>query len=355
MENFDTEKIEQFLQGQLSPTEQKGIAERIATEPDFAEAVNLHKISMVGIERFGLQKMEEDIASLDKALEEEGFFLTADDLDAYIDKKSEGKTQQQIEQRLAKDANFKKDFDLHQLTRAGIEKKETDAAFSDLFEDLDKDLEQEGSFENLDTKKNEDKKTEQPSAKIVRFPFQRLAIAASVALAIFAGWWIFQTNPSNPQEIYATNFTPFPDQLSSELEETGFVREPYYEVLEEAMTAYQEGTKAITDKPLARTRYKEAIDLFEQYRQAAPATDDFYPTATLYLAIAHLNLENAPQAIPLLESLTQQDFSQKTAAQWYLSLSYIKNEQIEKAISILESLEQTDYEERATRIINDLQ
>lgn len=355
MENLDTEKIEQYLKGQLNTREQKSIADRMASEPDFAAAVTLHQISIDGIEHFGCQQIQADIASLDKDLEAEGFFLTADDLDAYLDKKATVATQYKIEQRLAKDEVFKKYFELHQLTRKGIEKKETEAEFTDLFDDLDNDLAQEGFFESLDKKKETVIQKEKKEAKIVRFPFQRLAIAASVALAIFAGWWVFQPSSSDPQVIYASNFTPLADELSIELEETGFVKEPFYDFLEEGMAAYN-AANISNSTPLSISRNSQkAIESFQQYRQVAATTDDFYPTATLYLAISHLTIQEPEQAISLLESLTQQNFLQKIDAQWYLALSYIKTGQTEKAIPILKSLEDTKYQKNTMTIIKALQ
>lgn len=355
MENFDTEKIEEYLKGQLSPSEQKIIVDRMATEPAFAEAVTLHQISIAGIEQFGLQQIQANIRTLDTDLEQDGFFLTMDDLDAYLDKKADVATQKTIEQRLLKDEVFKKDFELHQLTRAGIEKKEIEDEFTGLFNDLDKDLAQEGFFNKLDTKKESISSKENKEAKIVRFPFQRLAIAASVALVIFASWWVFQSTPPNSQMIYASNFSPLTDELSIELEETGFVKEPFYDLLEEGMEAYNNTIVPINSNTSISENYLEAIDFFKRYRQAAPTTDDFYPSATLYLAISHLAIEEFLQAIPLLEKLTQQNFPQKVDAQWYLALSYIKTGQTEKAIPILKTLEQTKYQESATTIIRELE
>lgn len=355
MENFDTEKIEAYLTGQLSPAEQKAMLERVAAEPDFAAAVALHQISIAGIERFGLQQVQEEISSLDKDLAEEGFFLTTHDLDAYLDKKAGVTIQQKIEQRLARDENFRKDFELHQLTRSGIEKKEMEAVFTDLFEEIDKDLEQEGFFEALDNSQKTPKKAAtQKEAKIVRFPFRQLAIAASIALTIFAGWWVLQPTPLTPQEIFAYNFSPLPDELSKELEETGFVKEPYYDFLEEGITAYNNTRVPVSSGASFGKNYQKAIEFFQQYRQAAPTTDDFYPTATLYLAISHLALYETQQAIPLLESITQQNFPQLEDAKCYLALSYIENGQKEKAIPILKGLEQTNYQKWATKVIKDL-
>lgn len=352
MENFDDKKIELYLNGQLSADERKLLANRIAFDEEFAESVALHQLTINGIEHFGLNQIHSTIAQLDKELESDGFFLRTEDVDAYLDKTADDDTQKLIENRLEIDEEFKADFELHQLAKMGIETEQTKTVFNDLFEDIDKDLAQEGFFDKLDTKNETIIQKEKKEAKIVRFPFQRLAIAASIALAIFAGWWIFQPISPNPEAIYANNFSPLTDVLSIELEETGFVKEPFYDLLEEGMIAYKEG---MLSRPLPRTHYEDAIDLFQQYRQTAPTTDDFYPTATLYLAISHLAVEEPIQAIPLLEQLAQQNFSQKIDAQWYLALSYIKTNQKEKAIPILKTLEPTKYQESASTIISKLQ
>lgn len=356
MENFDTEKIEQYLKGQLNITEQKIIADQIAMKSDFAKAVALHQLTMNGIEQFGLNQIQEHITDVDKDLEKEGFFLTTDDIDNFLDKKIDTTTHQIMEHRLTKDAAFKAEVELHQFTRAGIKKEAEETAFSDLFNDLDKDLAQEGFFETMDNPQRKNKEdNKQKEAKIVRFPFHRLAIAASIALIIFAAWWVFQPVPTDSQIIYANQFTPLDDVLSIELEETGFVKEPYYDLLENAMKAYNDTTIPINSNTSSSDNYRKAKDYFIQYRQTAPITDDFYPTATLYLAISHLEIQESAQAILLLASLTQQNFPQQVDAQWYLALSYIKTKQTEKAIPILKDLAQTKYQAKATVILKELQ
>jgi len=353
MENFDTEKIEQYLKGQLSAAEQKTIANRMVTEPNFAEEVALHQLTMAGVEQFGFHQIQEAIVEIDKDLETAGFFLTTENIDNFLDGKLDTATHAIMEERLAKDADFKAEVDLHKLTRAGIKKEAAEADFSDLFNELDKDLAQEGFFETMDNQQQKIAAKKKPKeAKIVRFPFRRLAIAASIALTIFATWWVFQPTSIDSQIIYATHFTPLTDVLSTELEETGFVKESYYDVLENGMKAYKE-TKNSTTSLL--DNYSKAKDYFIQYRQTAPTTDDFYAPATLYLAITHLAVAETAQAIALLKPLTQQNFPQQIDAQWYLALSYIKTEQTEKAIPILKGLISTKYQAKATVILKEIQ
>ena len=87
MDNFDIEKIEQYLKGELSDVEQKTIVHRMATEPNFSEAVALHQLTMQGIEQFGINQIQTQFIGLDKDLEEEGFFLSTDDIDDFLDEK----------------------------------------------------------------------------------------------------------------------------------------------------------------------------------------------------------------------------------------------------------------------------
>ena len=123
----------------------------------------------------------------------------------------------------------------------------------------------------------------------------------------------------------------------------------FTDLLEKGMMAYND---AKSTEAASLANYRQAKDYFIQYRQIAPPTDDFYPSATLYLAISHLALKESAQAIPLLETLTQQNFPQQLAAQWYLALSYIQAEQTETAISILKTLERTEYGEQAKVILD---
>ncbi len=352
MENFDNEKIDLYLQGQLSVEEQQVIKSRIAAEPDFAEAVALHELTIVGIEHFEMNNIRAEIQLLDNTLEKEGLFLTSEDLDAYLDKTATPAIQQTIEKRLKEEASFKAELELHQLTRAGIEKKETEATFKDLFGKIDKDLEQEGFFEQITPTTITTEAKEKPKAKVIRFPFQKLAIAASVALAIVASWWIFQPSTINPNIAYANHFTLLSNDLSEALTETGFVREPYYDILSAGMEAYDNQKVTPTDLPSGNDHSTKAIDLIRQYRTAAPPTDEFYLPATLYLAISHLAINQAEQAIPLLEQLSKQNFPQQATARWYLALSYLKTAQTERATPILQSLDQSKYSQQAKDILD---
>ena len=358
MEKFDTNKIDQYLNGQLSTEEQQAISQQIANNPDFAKAVELHQLTIQGIEQFGLKAVKEEVGQLDKDLATEGFFLTDADIDDYLENKATAAQKKRIEKRLADDADFKAEFDLHQLTKKGIEKEGMEAEFGTLFQEMDKDLADEGFFQNLATK--DAKSTTQATkanqtAKVIRFPFQRLAIAASVALAILAAWWLFQPTAANPQIIYANNFNLLADEISADLAETGFVREPYYDLLQAGIAAYNQSKIQTSSEPTVGHFNSEAIEQLTAYRNQAPPTDEFYPIATLYLAISYLSIQIPTTAIELLEPLAQQNFPQQIDAQWYLSLAYLKIGEIAKALPILKTLQSTKYQHQASDILKEIQ
>jgi len=347
MENFDIEKIEQYLGGQLDSSEQELLSDRIKQEPEFAKEVAFHQLTMEGIEQFGINQT---IQNLDGNLAKEGFFLTTEDIDDYLEGKANTEEQSAMENRLAEDSDFKEDFHLHQLTTEGIERGAATSEFSDLFNKIDSDLEREGFFDPITTGTQPDQS--KAEAKIVRFPFRGLAVAASVTLAVFSTWWYFQA-PST-ETIYASHFSPLDDQLSAELSEMGFIQRPYYDILEDGIKAYNDARNS-TDNNTTNERYNTAKGLLTQYLNAAPATDEFYPTAKLYLAISHLELEDFNEAISLLTPITEQDFPQKVDAQWYLALSYLKTNQQEKAIPLLTALDQSTYAKQAQDILKNIQ
>ena len=358
MENFDTNTIDQYLSGQLNETDRQAVAAKIAADADFAAEVSLQKLTIAGIEQFNLKEISKNLGTIDQDLDNEGFFLTSADMDQVIDGEADDAIQQKLAKRLADDPDFKKEYKLHQLTREGISEKATNDNFAELFSDLDKDLEQEGFFEEGKTQEKTtpaiEEATSPPEAKVVRFPFRQLAIAASVALAIFAAWWTFQPKPIQPDLLYATYFQPPTDNISTDLSDVGFVREPYYDVLANGMKAYEAGkNKSVNASPALNNELQDAIEAFLAYRSTAPTTDEFYPYTSLYLAICYLKTNQSTEAaINLLRTTSQQNFPQQSSAKWYLALAYLKTNQPDLAKPILTSLENTDYALQAKELLN---
>lgn len=343
MDNFDMNLIDQYVLGQLPPKEAAEVTQKIKIDTVFAAKVELHQLAINGIEEYNLQQIEKNIQNVDSQLDQEGLFITTADMDTYIDGKASADISDKIDQRLVNDTPFKADFELHQLARQGIEQKAADDSFANLFENIDKNLAQEGFFETAPPQNKVQEK--QTTAKIRRFPFRPLAIAASFALAIFAGWWLINQNTStlDSQTLYATHFQLLPDEISTELEDVGFVKPVEHEYLEDAMSAYNQ------------QHFSQAIQSFKKYQTTTNATDDFYGDASLYLAISLLKENQITEAQSLLLPLSKQTSSLQNKAKWYLALSYLKGNQALLAIPVLKSLEGSDYEVQASKLLEELE
>ena len=342
MNNSDIEIIEKYLKGQLAEEAKQKLENRIAIDEDFATEVALHQVMIEGIERFGLHELKKTTNEIDQELDQEGFFLTNEDMDAYLEG-SMNKAQSTIfEERLANDHDFKKAFQLHELTTAGIKKQGTETEFSGLFQSIDKELQQEGFFETNNEKATETKPAQQ-STKIKYLSIRNLAIAASVALILFAGWWAYQPKQVDTDVLYATHFQIPANQLSPLLDETGFVVEPYYEVLKEALEAYNNN-----DFTTAKAR-------FERYRRAAPKDDEYYSSTIFYSAITALQLEDTKTAESLLLQIEKTSFPQQIEAKWYLALTFLKLNQKDKAIAQLLKIANPPFKQKAQFLLKELQ
>lgn len=66
--------IEDFLNGNLSQSQQKDFENRLAAEPELAEQVDLHRLTVEGLKQYEGQQFKEKVISVDELLEKEGFF-----------------------------------------------------------------------------------------------------------------------------------------------------------------------------------------------------------------------------------------------------------------------------------------
>ena len=166
-------------------------------------------------------------------------------------------------------------------------------------------------------------------AKVVPLRRNRLRLwlaAASVALLVLAGGWLFRqfNTATTPAELYATYYTPYPNALAP------VVRgEDDLSPRERAMAAYEVGDYSGAAAQLA-------------------ALPDANLDSQFYQAISLMGSDRTGEAIQLLERLGAERFAYQQQAQWYLALAYLRAEQVTGARTALEKLRDNypDYRQR---------
>jgi tetratricopeptide (TPR) repeat protein len=162
-----------------------------------------------------------------------------------------------------------------------------------------------------------------------------LAIAASVALLILAGWWVYSWQSSQPEALYAAYFSPdegLPTTLGYE-EDAQFA---------EGMVSYKLG------------EYAEALDYWQPLLTADPAND----TLNYYTALAFLANEQPELALSYLGRVVENETSAfATDARWYLALAYLKQDMESEAQPLLQALAAGDspYQQESREILDKLQ
>jgi len=140
------------------------------------------------------------------------------------------------------------------------------------------------------------------------------AAAACIALIIFAGLYLISDSKPDNSSLFASYFEPFdnvvfPINRSNE-NDNSLVLE------REAYKEYEAGN------------YEKAIILFKNMKANLPLNLD----NDFYLAISYLGMGDAPNAMPILEDLSDKnDFRFKKQAEWYLALTYLQIGESEKA------------------------
>ena len=151
-----------------------------------------------------------------------------------------------------------------------------------------------------------------------------LAIAASVALLILAGWWVFSWQSSQTEALYAAYFSP-DEGLPTTL---GYADDAQFA---EGMVSYKLG------------EYTEALKYWQPLLSADPAND----TLNYYSGLAYLANEQPEQAMQNLKPVAENEASGfHTDARWYLALAFLKNEQLADAEALFQTLAAEDSPHR---------
>ena len=266
-----------------------------------------------------------------------------DDIENFLNQEMDAAELAAFEKEMANDEALKTEVNFHEDVVKGI-KNAGPMAFKDLVAGVHSEMKTEGFFEETVTDKVEDQ-TVTKEAKVRSISiFRRLAIAASFALLLTAGWFMF-AQPNTPEQLFADNFTIHQDVLSVEIEdrlaETGFGTN------KEALNKLQQGINSYTAGD-----YQQAINQFSTFQSAA-GDDALADYARFYQAISLLETKDISKAQEILEKLiTKPSFPLIDDANWYLALIYLKQDNKQGATFILRTLSLSDtYKERAAKLL----
>ncbi len=157
------------------------------------------------------------------------------------------------------------------------------------------------------------------------------AMAAAIAMLFVATFvLITQDFKTDPGELYAKSFVPFPNVGP------GDTRSAEKDNQQRAYTYYDMG------------RYEDALKIFTQM--------DMDTADKLYAANAYMAIGDIAKAIPLLEQVSERGTGLSIHAKWYLALCNLKEENLASARSLLTDLKNLggEYHEEATRTLEKL-
>ena len=123
MENdYDFDEIERYLSNEMDEKELENFKQRLTSDKNFSDAVNLHQEVIVGLQSKGLDEFKSIIEDISNDLSQEGYYLSEDDFDTMILGEGDNDFQLKFNRRLESDEAFKKDYQLHQETIIEIKK-----------------------------------------------------------------------------------------------------------------------------------------------------------------------------------------------------------------------------------------
>ena len=148
-----------------------------------------------------------------------------------------------------------------------------------------------------------------------RFSIGRiLAVAASIALLVVAGYWAINRAPSNEQ-LFAQHFESYPNIVAPL--DKGI---PDEDPVAAAYQTYELGNYADASKLLS----------------ALPEQNQ---TSIFYRGLCELSLNNTAAALQLLDQVNDRTSTVYYPALWYKALTYIKQGNIEKSKPLLQSIQ----------------
>lgn len=162
------------------------------------------------------------------------------------------------------------------------------------------------------------------------------ALAAAI-VGLFVAVWVLYTPPSDPEQLFAANFSPYPNELVK-IERN----DPSLSPRQSTFVAYQAGN------------FPEAIEGFDRWLAEAPQSD-----VRFYKAQALMALDRLSEALPILNDIRrQQGHRYQHPAHWYAALIYLQRQEREAAKealrSLLEEESKTFKKEAATELLRQL-
>ncbi len=268
-----------------------------------------------------------------------------DDIENFLNKELNTEEMTAFDKKMKEDTELATEVSFHEDVIKGIQTAGV-TDFKNLVAGVHSDMKEEGFFVASQDKVQ---KTEKKEAKVRSISlFRSLAVAASFALMVVAGYWVFSTSPATPEQLFASNFSIHQDVLSTEIEdrlsETGFgTNKKALAVIQDAMNDYNS------------TQYEASVKKFTVFQQLAPE-DALTAYASLYKGIALLKNNQVAAAQKELELVhANEQFPSNKEAKWYLALTYLKQNNIPLAKPLLQELSSVEtYQAKAKKILQQL-
>ena len=155
----------------------------------------------------------------------------------------------------------------------------------------------------------ESKEVSDNPSKVIKLPWRRYSIAASLFVILGIGlWWMSQNTAKDASSLYASYYeNPIISNARS---------------VEEAKVNWESIVSMYSN-----SRNQELIPLLEAYIENGEGS---IAEAKVYLGICFLELSEINSAIQTFSSVNPNS-SYFPSAQWYLALSHLKNSEVEKA------------------------
>jgi len=268
-----------------------------------------------------------------------------DDIENFLNQEMDAADLAAFEKEMAADKDLAAEIDFHADVIKGIEGA-APLDFRKMVGNVHEEMKTEGFFSDTETDEVVENNTQQEATVRNISLFRRLAIAASFALVLTAGWFLLNQPNNTPEQLFADNFTIHQDVLSMEVEdrlaETGFGTNKV------TLNELQKGINAYNEQD-----YNIAISTFNNFEGIAPE-DALINYAKFYKAIALLKTEQVSTAQEVLERIIEQPaFPLIDDAKWYLALIYLKQDNKQGATFLLRTLSLSDaYKERAMKLLD---
>ncbi len=262
-------KIDQFLRGELSGKDKQDFEARIASDPKLREEVKINKAMMFVIEGKKHKALKEEIMKTNQVVAKMRKRVKLDYSEAG---------------QIAEDTGGAKD-----LGEKGL------SWTNKLIESIDKWV----------------------GMLIPSPPAFKLATVAAVLLILMLPAYFLFFAPADPDRLFADNFRPYPDVISSQTRHTEGADE-----LSSVMVDYE------------KKDYEKFIGKSANFLNKYPDAHE----VMFYRGIAYLELNNLGAAISDFQETAKLNNKIADASEWYLALCFVKAQQKNKAHEMLTNI-----------------